>query len=352
MFSGPARPICPRLPGRRRTLPTGAPPPQHGSVAIEPVQDADFRRRSERGDRSTAGCRAGRRRPRGHRDDPPGRARGGDRGRRRSGRRLRLLRRRDALAEPSRARGRRSSSTSSPRCRRSSTCARRASTTPTTGSAARAPATWSRPRRPPAHAAWSRRASLRLRAGRRPGEAEADPVMEGVPGEFGGAMDATMDLERQVLEAEGLEGLVLRYGFFYGPGSSYAADGHQAAEVRRRRFPIVGAGTGVFSFVHVDDAAERDRRRLRARRAGRLQRLRRRAGARPRLAAGLRAGRGGEAAAAGPEADREDRRRRGRRRLRDHAARRLEREGQARARVAAAVWVLARRGSSRRSDKF
>jgi nucleoside-diphosphate-sugar epimerase len=64
-----------------------------------------------------------------------------------------------------------------------------------------------------------------------------------------------MDLERQVGEADGLEGLVLRYGFFYGPGSSYAADGHQAAEVRRRRFPIVGLGDGVFSFVHVDDAA-------------------------------------------------------------------------------------------------
>lgn len=84
---------------------------------------------------------------------------------------------------------------------------------------------------------------------------ESDPVMEGVPGEFGGAMDAAMDLERQVLEARGLQGLVLRYGFFYGPGSSYAADGHQASEVRKRRFPIVGAGTGVFSFVHADDAA-------------------------------------------------------------------------------------------------
>ena len=84
---------------------------------------------------------------------------------------------------------------------------------------------------------------------------ESDPVMEGAPGEFGGAMDATMDLERQVLEAQGLEGPVLRYGFFYGPGSSYAADGHQASEVRKRRFPIVGAGTGVFSFVHADDAA-------------------------------------------------------------------------------------------------
>lgn len=84
---------------------------------------------------------------------------------------------------------------------------------------------------------------------------EADPVMQGAQGEFAAALEATMDLERQVLDAEGLDGLVLRYGFLYGPGSSYAADGHQAAEVHRRRFPIVGAGTGVFSFVHVDDAA-------------------------------------------------------------------------------------------------
>ena len=89
-----------------------------------------------------------------------------------------------------------------------------------------------------------------------PGPAtEADPVMESAQGEFAAALEATMDLERQVRDAEGLDGLVLRYGFFYGPGSSYAADGYQAEEVRRRRFPIVGAGTGVFSFVHVDDAA-------------------------------------------------------------------------------------------------
>jgi nucleoside-diphosphate-sugar epimerase len=84
---------------------------------------------------------------------------------------------------------------------------------------------------------------------------EDDPVMSGVGGEFGTALDATMDLERQVLGAEGIEGLVLRYGFFYGPGTSYASDGHQAEEVRKRRFPIVGGGDGVFSFVHVEDAA-------------------------------------------------------------------------------------------------
>ena len=84
---------------------------------------------------------------------------------------------------------------------------------------------------------------------------EDDPTMRSAHGEFAGSLTATLDLERQVLES-GLEGLVLRYGFFYGPGSSYAADGYQASEVRRRRFPIVGSGDGVFSFVHVDDAAE------------------------------------------------------------------------------------------------
>jgi nucleoside-diphosphate-sugar epimerase len=85
---------------------------------------------------------------------------------------------------------------------------------------------------------------------------EDDPTMSGaIGGEFGPAVEAMLDLERQTVGAPGLEGLVLRYGFFYGPGTSYASDGFQAGEVRRRRFPIVGDGAGVFSFIHVDDAA-------------------------------------------------------------------------------------------------
>jgi nucleoside-diphosphate-sugar epimerase len=62
-------------------------------------------------------------------------------------------------------------------------------------------------------------------------------------------------MERAVLDADGMEGLVLRYGWFYGPGTYYANDGAMAADVRRRRFPVVGEGSGVFSFIHVDDAA-------------------------------------------------------------------------------------------------
>lgn len=84
---------------------------------------------------------------------------------------------------------------------------------------------------------------------------EDEPVLEGAPGQLGAALDAALELERQVLGAAGVEGTVLRYGFLYGPGTAYAADGYQAELVRRRRFPIVGRGDGTFSFVHVEDAA-------------------------------------------------------------------------------------------------
>lgn len=68
-------------------------------------------------------------------------------------------------------------------------------------------------------------------------------------------VDAIAHLERAVAAAP-FQGVVLRYGFFYGPGTVYARDGGSAFEdVSRRRFPIVGRGRGRFSFVHVDDAA-------------------------------------------------------------------------------------------------
>jgi nucleoside-diphosphate-sugar epimerase len=86
-------------------------------------------------------------------------------------------------------------------------------------------------------------------------KSEADPILSSAKGEFGGSVDATRDLERQTLEAAGMEGIVLRYAFFYGPGTSYASDGYQASEVRKRRFPIIGDGSGTFSFIHIDDAA-------------------------------------------------------------------------------------------------
>ena len=83
-------------------------------------------------------------------------------------------------------------------------------------------------------------------------EARMMPVTKG---RLGAARGATGELETQVLGAEGIEGLVLRYGWLYGPGTHYGSDGSYADDFRRRRAPIVAAGTGVFSFIHVEDAA-------------------------------------------------------------------------------------------------
>src|SRR5919108_2708679 len=87
-------------------------------------------------------------------------------------------------------------------------------------------------------------------------KSEEAPLMEKLPGNFGEGVRAIAGMERQVIEAEGMDGLVLRYGFFYGPGTYYADDGSTTKDVRRRRMPVVGRGTGMFSFVHLDDAAD------------------------------------------------------------------------------------------------
>jgi nucleoside-diphosphate-sugar epimerase len=63
------------------------------------------------------------------------------------------------------------------------------------------------------------------------------------------------ELERRVLQTPGIEGVVLRYGTLYGPGTAYAPAGSIAQLVRIRHYPIVGGGRGVTSFLHVDDAA-------------------------------------------------------------------------------------------------
>jgi nucleoside-diphosphate-sugar epimerase len=68
-------------------------------------------------------------------------------------------------------------------------------------------------------------------------------------------MAAIRELERTVLETKGVEGIALRYGNFYGPGTGLAPDGDITELVRKRRMPIVGNGAGVWSFIHVDDAA-------------------------------------------------------------------------------------------------
>ena len=85
---------------------------------------------------------------------------------------------------------------------------------------------------------------------------EDDPLFAGAPPPFDRTARAYRELEDAVLTNPAFDGLVLRFGFWYGPGTSFARDGFTAREVRKRRYPIVGRGTGVFSFIHVDDAVE------------------------------------------------------------------------------------------------
>lgn len=69
-------------------------------------------------------------------------------------------------------------------------------------------------------------------------------------------LEAIRHVERATLEANWLEGIVLRYGALYGPGTGFAVDGAQLEMIRQRKFPLIGNGAGVWSFVHVEDAAE------------------------------------------------------------------------------------------------
>jgi len=82
---------------------------------------------------------------------------------------------------------------------------------------------------------------------------EDAPLALGAPPPFGDGIRVVEQMERAVLEARGL---VLRYGAFYGPGTSMAPGGEQFEMVRKRRYPLVGDGAGVWSFIHIADAAE------------------------------------------------------------------------------------------------
>jgi 2-alkyl-3-oxoalkanoate reductase len=90
-----------------------------------------------------------------------------------------------------------------------------------------------------------------------PVQTEADPLAPNPPAALRTAQAAILYLEQAVTTIEWGEGLVLRYGGFYGPGTgiSVAADAVMAAPIRKRRFPLVGDGGGVWSHVHIEDAA-------------------------------------------------------------------------------------------------
>ena len=84
---------------------------------------------------------------------------------------------------------------------------------------------------------------------------ETDPLWLGAPGPFARTVAGVDTLERVVTSSDDIEGVVLRYGYFYGPGTAYAPGGSIAGMVAAGQFPIVADGAGIFSFVHVDDAA-------------------------------------------------------------------------------------------------
>jgi len=89
-----------------------------------------------------------------------------------------------------------------------------------------------------------------------PVKSEEDPLDPAPPKDMREALAALRHLEAAVLGADWTEGVVLRYGAFYGPGTSLALGSEQFELVRKRKFPLVGDGAGVWSFIHVADAAE------------------------------------------------------------------------------------------------
>ncbi|MGI8632218.1 MAG: NAD-dependent epimerase/dehydratase family protein [Solirubrobacterales bacterium] len=84
---------------------------------------------------------------------------------------------------------------------------------------------------------------------------EDEPLYADGPSPLDATVRSLEVMESEVLGVQELGGVVLRYGFFYGPGSWYGKGGSAVHDLRRRRLPKVGAGEGVWSFCHVDDAA-------------------------------------------------------------------------------------------------
>lgn len=63
------------------------------------------------------------------------------------------------------------------------------------------------------------------------------------------------EIEQRVLQSEKIDGVAMRFGFFYGPGTWFHPLGDIADQIRKKQFPIIGKGQGVWNFVHIEDAA-------------------------------------------------------------------------------------------------
>lgn len=85
-----------------------------------------------------------------------------------------------------------------------------------------------------------------------PIKTEEDPLDPNPPAAFRASLAAIQHLELKVSHTADIDGIVLRYGSFYGPGTSGA---WILGQIRNRRLPIVGKGRAVWSFIHIDDVA-------------------------------------------------------------------------------------------------
>jgi nucleoside-diphosphate-sugar epimerase len=84
---------------------------------------------------------------------------------------------------------------------------------------------------------------------------EADSLASSASPAVSDSVQTYLQIEQRVLNAQDLEGVALRYGFFYGPGTWFTVGGDVANQVQERKYPIAGSGQGVWSWVHVEDAA-------------------------------------------------------------------------------------------------
>ena len=84
---------------------------------------------------------------------------------------------------------------------------------------------------------------------------EEDDLDPSPPPQLKAMLDAIETLEHTVVREQGFTGIVLRYGPLYGPHSSIAKDGAMVDEIRKHNVPVIGQGTGVWSFLHLHDAA-------------------------------------------------------------------------------------------------
>ena len=183
-----------------------------------------------------------------------------------------------------------------------------------------------------------------------PVKSEEDPLDPTPAREMRESLAAIRHLETAVTGADWTDGIVLRYGAFYGPGTSMSSDGEQFEMIRKRKFPVVGRRRRRV-VVH----AHRGRRRSdggggRAWRARDLQRRRRRPGAGRRMVASAGADAGRAEAVAGAAVRWPAVRRRGRRGDDDRLAGRVERQGETRVRLEASPPELA--GGVRRVSRW